>query len=233
MLRNFARPVQAVALSPEYKFDRAYLSGGLAGSLILTIGGRAGVSSDAKLSSAAATASGWLSSIGLSSDTGRDTVLHSGEGSISTIKWSLSGKYVVWVNERGIKIMRSNLRLVPDHADFAWKRIAHVDRPSRDKWEDMASVWKARAEWIDDKNLEKDNNPFVHFNESRSNGVGRGLAPNAKEQQGNRKVRKNRVEKLVLGWGDTAWVLHVNPEGAGVGKSAGERSAGSADIVQM
>ena len=34
-LRNFARPVQAVALSPDYKNDRSYLSGGLAGELIL------------------------------------------------------------------------------------------------------------------------------------------------------------------------------------------------------
>ena len=42
-LRNFARPVQAVALSPDYRSDQMYLSGGLAGQLILTTGGKAGV----------------------------------------------------------------------------------------------------------------------------------------------------------------------------------------------
>ncbi|KAJ9647000.1 Vacuolar protein sorting-associated protein 41 [Coniosporium tulheliwenetii] len=166
MLRNFARPVQTVALSPEFKSDRSYLSGGLAGSLILTTGGRAGVSANANTNSPAAAASGWLGSIGLGSNTGRDTVLHSGEGSISTIKWSLTGKYVVWVNEQGIKIMRSNIRLDSADSESAWKRIAHVDRPNRKGWEDMAGVWKARAEWINDSNLESDDEDFPASNGS-------------------------------------------------------------------
>jgi hypothetical protein len=110
-LRNFGRPVQAVALSPDYKNDRAYLSGGQAGSLILTTGGQAGRSANATTTGAAAAASGWLGSFGLGANTGTDKVLHSGEGTISTIKWSRSGKYVLWVNEHGIKIMRSNLKL--------------------------------------------------------------------------------------------------------------------------
>ncbi|KAL9063881.1 MAG: hypothetical protein Q9157_008045 [Trypethelium eluteriae] len=63
-LRNFARPVQAVAISPDFKNDRTYLSGGLAGNLIVTVGGKAGVSADANTNSAAAAASGWLGSIG-------------------------------------------------------------------------------------------------------------------------------------------------------------------------
>ena len=119
MLRNFARPVNAVALSPMYKSDRTYLSGGLAGNLILTVGGRKGVSANANTNSAAAAAQGFLGSIGLAANAGTDRILHSGEGSINTIAWSLSGKFVVWVNEQGIKVMRSNLHLKTDHLDHA------------------------------------------------------------------------------------------------------------------
>jgi hypothetical protein len=56
----------------------------------------------------------------------------------------LSGKYVVWVNEKGIKIMRSNTGLEGVDIDSAWKRIAHVDRPQDSGWEEMAAVWKAQ-----------------------------------------------------------------------------------------
>ena len=64
--RNFGRPVQAVALSPNYKNDRAFISGGRAGELILTAGGRIGVSSNATtMGGATATASSWLGSMGL------------------------------------------------------------------------------------------------------------------------------------------------------------------------
>ncbi|EON67066.1 hypothetical protein W97_06183 [Coniosporium apollinis CBS 100218] len=223
MLRNFARPVQTVALSPEFKSDRSYLSGGLAGSLILTTGGRPGVSANANTNSPAAAASGWLGSIGLGSNTGRDTVLHSGEGSISTIKWSLTGKYVVWVNEQGIKIMRSNIRLDSADSESAWKRIAHVDRPNRKGWEDMAGVWKARAEWINDSNLESDNDDSPVSNGSPDKTAGTRKVSNAKK----------RLEKLVVGWGDAAWVIQVDPGGAGTGKNVGERTVGSAEVLRF
>lgn len=233
LLRNFARPVQAVALSPDYKNDRTYLSGGLAGQLILTSGGKVGVSANANTNSAAAAASGWLGSIGLGSNTGRDTVLHSGEGSISTIKWSLSGKFVLWVNEHGIKIMRSNLKLQSADAENAWKRIGHIDRPNRRIWEEMASVWKARAEWVDDARLETDEDQASLANGSHASPP---LSINASESLAkmthtNAKSKKKKIEKAVVGWGDTAWVIHVKPEGAGTGRDVGERQAGGADIV--
>lgn len=211
-LRNFARPIQAVALSPDFKADRTYLSGGLSGNLILTVGGKAGVSADANTNSAAAAASGWLGSIGLGSNTGKDTVLHSGEGSISCIKFSTTGKYVAWVNEHGIKIMRSHLKLDSVDADSAWKRFAHVDRPGGKNWDDMAGVWKGRAEWINDTNLETDEEDAVLSN---------GDAAKNSAKTGPHVV-KRRPEKLVVGWGDTAWVLHVH---------AGRRSVGTADFV--
>ena len=244
-LRNFSRPVNAVALSPEYKNDRSYISGGLAGSLILTTGGRQGVKENANTNSAAAAASGWLGSIGLSGgNQGKDTVLHSGEGTISAVKWSLSGRFVAWVNEQGIKVMRSNLRLEGVDAEYAWKRIAHVDRPKRKGWEEMAGVWRGRMEWIDEGELEGDEEEDF----SAAAGVGgvkhvgtNGMAgttaasESLKHTKGMGTSKRRKIEKLVVGWGDSAWVLHVSPEGPAKGKVKdaveGQRVGGSATIV--
>jgi vacuolar protein sorting-associated protein 41 len=225
-LRNFARPVQAVSLSPDYKIDRSYISGGLAGNLVLTVGGKTGASTTSTTTgTASATAAGWLGSIGLGGNSGKDTVLHSGEGAISTIKWSLSGKYVAWINEQGIKVMRSNLHLEAVDAEFAWKRIGHVDRPQEDGWEEMASVWKGRIEWIDEKALEID--------EDRKASEEIILSPaRAKLKQQASKDNK-RIEKLLVGWGGTVWIINVHPGDVGVGKNVGERTAGRAEIIKM
>ncbi|KAE8445516.1 hypothetical protein EG329_013279 [Mollisiaceae sp. DMI_Dod_QoI] len=225
-LRNFARPIQAVALSPDYKNDRAYISGGLAGNLVLTVGGRAGTNSTSTTTgSAAATASGWLGTIGLSSNSGKDSILHSGEGTISTIKWSLSGRYVAWINEHGVKIMRSNLQLESADSDSAWKRIGHIDRPQDDGWEEMAAVWKGRVEWIDEKSLETDED-----DKSRESGVSSPATAKLRQQ-----VSKNnlRIEKLLVGWGGTIWIINVHPGGVGVGKNVGERSVGWPEIIKI
>ncbi|KAL4820928.1 hypothetical protein BDW67DRAFT_172429 [Aspergillus spinulosporus] len=200
LLRNFGRPVQAVALSPEYKSDRTFISGGRAGELILTTGGKVGVSTNSTtLGGAAATASSWLGTFGLGGNTGKDTVLHSGEGAISTVKWSLSGKYVAWVNEEGIKIMRSNLHLDSVDSELAWKRVSHTDRPNRQGWEEMASVWKARVEWVDESLLETEH-----------------ITGNKAEDEASTPTRstiiKERLEKLVVGWGGTVWVINVYPD---------------------
>ncbi|KAJ5174409.1 uncharacterized protein N7482_000286 [Penicillium canariense] len=213
--RNFGRPIQAVALSPDYKNDRTFISGGRAGELILTTGGRIGVSSNATtMGGATATASSWLGSMGLGTGSGKDIILHSGEGAISTIRWSLSGRYITWVNEEGIKIMRSNLHLESSESEFAWKRISHIDRPNRPGWEEMASVWKARAEWIDQSALDDDKN----------------LDPNDEttENQAARIVATEKTEKLVVGWGGTVWVIDVFPDRASK-SSKGERY-GSAEV---
>ncbi|KFY02532.1 hypothetical protein O988_02091 [Pseudogymnoascus sp. VKM F-3808] len=223
-LRNFARPVQAVALSPDYKNDRTYISGGTAGNLVVTVGGRSGTNATSTTTgTAAATASGWLGTIGLGGNSGKDTVLHSGEGIISTIKWSLSGKYVVWVNEKGIKIMRSNIGLESADLDSAWKRIAHVDRPQESGWEEMAAVWKARAEWIDESSLGTDD-------DSTSTGATSPIVTKLRQQA---TKNKDPIEKLVVGWGSTIWILHVHPGGVGVGKHAGERTVGRAEIIKI
>lgn len=216
--RNFGRPVQAVTLSPDYKNDRTFISGGRAGELILTIGGRIGVSSNATtMGGATAAASSWLGSMGLGAGSGKDIILHSGEGTISTIRWSLSGKYVAWVNEEGIKIMRSNLHLESSGAEFAWKRISHIDRPNGPGWEEMASVWKARAEWIDQSALDDaDNLDPGHESTPRkppSNGI------------------EEKTEKLVVGWGGTVWIIDVYPDRA-CKSSKGERY-GSAEVTTM
>ncbi|KAL9110375.1 MAG: hypothetical protein Q9227_005106 [Pyrenula ochraceoflavens] len=224
LLRNFGRPVQAVALSPEYKADRNYLSGGVAGSLILTSGGQIGRSAHANVGSAAAVASGWLGSIGVGANTGSDKVLHSGEGAISTIKWSLSGKYVVWVNEYGIKIMRSNLRLESADSGFEWKRMSHIDRPSSAGWEEMAAVWKARAEWIDRDNVESDDDPLP-----RSDPL---FDTNGDTQTSAKTIsERNKAEEALVGWGGTIWLIRVQPGGAGSGKNVGERSIGRVEVI--
>ncbi|KAJ5591142.1 hypothetical protein N7450_005114 [Penicillium hetheringtonii] len=215
MKRNFGRPVQAVALSPDYKNDRTFISGGRAGELVLTTGGRIGVSSNATtMGGATAAASSWLGSMGLGANTGKDVVLHSGEGTISTVRWSLSGKYVTWVNEEGIKIMRSNLHLDSSQAEFAWRRISHIDRPNRPGWEEMASVWKARAEWIDQSALDNDEN----------------LKPEDTTQQQDYTATSlaESCEKLVVGWGGSVWVIDVFPDRASK-SSKGERF-GSAEV---
>lgn len=224
-LRNFARPVQAVALSPDYKNDKTYLSGGAAGNLILTVGAPPGRSTSTTVGTAAAAASGWLGSMGLGSNTGKDTVLHSGEGIINTIKWSLSGKYVVWLNEHGIKIMRTKLHLESGDSEDAWKRIGHIDRPQTDEWETMAGVWKGRAEWIDEQSVptEEEEKDPADLTQSLA-------AEKLKVQQ---DKGKKQIERLLVGWGGTIWIIHVHPGGIGVGKHAGEKTIGRAEIAKM
>ncbi|KAI9371165.1 hypothetical protein BJX61DRAFT_543907 [Aspergillus egyptiacus] len=219
LLRNFGRPVQAVALSPEYKSDRTFISGGRAGELILSTGGKLGVSTNSTtMGGAAATASSWLGTLGLGGNTGKDTVLHSGEGAISTIKWSLSGKYVAWVNEEGIKIMRSNLHLDSADSELAWKRVSHTDRPNRPGWEEMASVWKARAEWVDETLLESESLPSDKGADT----------PSTLPQS---TIVKERVEKLIVGWGGTVWIINVYPNRPN--KSHKDQKIGSVEVATI
>lgn len=215
MLRNFGRPVQAVALSPDFKNDKTYLSGGRAGQLILTVGGRPGTTTNATTLGSVPSATGWLGSLGFGGGgSGKDTVLHSGEGAINTIKWSLSGKYVVWVNEEGIKIMRSHLHLDSADAENAWTRIGHADRPNRPGWEEMASVWKAHVEWVDETVLEDGNG--------------------SQSEADSRKQPSTQIEKLVVGWGDTIWVIHVFPDRITPAASrTEEKRLGAAEVVSM
>lgn len=224
-LRNFARPVQAVALSPDYKTDRTYISGGKSGSLVLTVNPPRGRSTSTTVGTAAATASGWLGSVGLGTNTGKDNILHSGEGTISNIKWSLSGKYLAWLNEHGIKIMRTKMHLDSADSEDAWKRVGHVDRPQTDEWEEMAGVWKGRAEWIDEQAVESDDDAKEPESPMASSAAANKLKQTAS------KASKN-IERLLVGWGGTIWIIHIHPGRMGVGKYAGERSVGHAEIAK-
>ncbi|KAI2631156.1 hypothetical protein GGS21DRAFT_523532 [Xylaria nigripes] len=226
-LRNFSRPVQAVAISPEYKSDRTYLSGGRAGNLVLTVGAPQGRSTSTTVGTAAAAASGWLGSMGLSANTGKDTVLHSGEGAIGTIKWSLSGKYVVWLNEHGIKIMRTKMHLDSADAEDAWKRIGHVDRPRTDEWEEMAGFWEGRAEWIDDQAINSSDD------EVKEGEVSTVLSPAAAKLSLQAKGHDKSIERLIVGWGGTMWIIHVHPAHISSGKNDTQRSAGHAEIAKL
>ncbi|KAL9051828.1 MAG: hypothetical protein Q9162_005769 [Coniocarpon cinnabarinum] len=209
-LRNFSRPVQAIALSPDFKTSRSYLSGGLSGQLIYTTGGKQGGREDANTINSAAAASAWLGQIGLGGSTGRDVIRHQGEGPISAIRWSLSGRFVAWVNETGIKIMRSPIGLGTEDQEIVWKRIGHVDKPRRTVWEDNSAVWKAKVQWMDDRYLEKD-----EVAKTEPNGVAKA---------------EKRTEKLLVGWGDAVWLLHVFGEGSAP-RSRGEKGFKTPDIV--
>lgn len=227
-LRNFGRPVQAVALSPDYKSDRAYLSGGLAGEVILTTGAPLGVQSNANTSSASQATQGWLGAIGLGGHGGKDTVLHAGEGTITAIKWSLSGKFVAWSNEYGIRIMRTHLHLDSADAHLAWTRVGFVERPNRRIWEEMAALWKARLEWVDHHSLESDEDDTLSANGGQKPDS---TLPHQRLAPTPHGPRRKLVEKLVIGWGDTAWIVRVYPGGTGTGKSVGDKSVGRAEIV--
>ncbi|KAI0458882.1 hypothetical protein F5B21DRAFT_527701 [Xylaria acuta] len=226
-LRNFARPVQAVAVSPEYKSDRAYLSGGRAGNLVLTVGAPQGRSTSTTVGTAAAAASGWLGSMGLGTNTGKDTILHSGEGAISTIKWSLSGKYVVWLNEHGMKIMRTRMHLDSADAEDAWKRIGHIDRPQTEEWEEMAGFWEGRAEWVDDQAIGSDDD------EAKEGGVSATLSPAASRLALQAKNHDKSIERLIVGWGGTIWIIHVHPGSVSANKNDTQRSVGRAEIAKI
>jgi hypothetical protein len=222
-LRNFARPVQAVALSPDYRNDRTYLSGGLAGQFILTVGAPYGRSSSTTVGTAAA-AAGWLGSVGLGSNTGKDTVLHSGEGTITAIKWSLSGKYVAVINEHGVWIWRTGLHLDKAEVDDGWKRIGHVDRPQNEEWDTMAAVWKGRLEWIDESAADADENEGAAGSANASTATDKLKHHQRKNEQ--------KSERLIVGWGGIVWLVRVNPSAVGVGKHVGERSAANAEVIQ-
>lgn len=234
ILRKFGRPVQAIALSPNYRYDRTYISGGKAGNLVLTVGGQVGKSSQSNTDPNVSIATSWLGTIGLGGTSGTDTVIHSGEGNISTIKWSLGGRFMVWVNEYGVKTMRTNLHLESNEMDYAWKRISHTDRPKDSKWEDMSGVWIARAEWIDEEGLEwgeeeEEDGSRPSGPTASKNGLPAGLV-RANSSISKPKGLDLKKEKLVVGWGDAVWIINIIDGLRGAGK---ERRMGKAEITTL
>lgn len=223
-IKNFKRPILAVALSPNFRADRMFLSGGLAGNLVLSVAPAQG-------------ASGWMA-LGMSG--AKDTVLHSGEGAISAISWSReSPRYVAWTNEQGIKIMRSHIipptvqtqktedmtgnpgytAWIPGlgaggkpAGEVAWKRISAIERPDSVP-EEVAGLHKPRMEWIDRRTL--------LTSEPGSQDAG---SLNVED------IDWSDKEKLVVGWGHTVWVMDVYEGGEGQSK---DRQAGWAELTQI
>ncbi|KAF3127784.1 Vacuolar protein sorting-associated protein 41 [Orbilia oligospora] len=196
--RNFSRPVSAIALSPTFKHDRLFLSGGRAGNLIVS-------RASPNTSSAASAAGGggsWLPWGGGA----RDTVLYSGEGPISTISWSrVSPRFVAWANESGIKIMRSHIvTFRGDRIDRAgeWRKISSIDRPEEVP-EEMAANWRVRMEWIDLETLERRAEEI-----ESEEGKGKGHLVK-KKVVGQKVVRGGGKERLLLSWGPVIWVVDV------------------------
>lgn len=98
--------------------------------------------------------------------------------------------------------MRSNLHIEFSEGGTEWKRIGFEPRPDRGAWEDMAGVWKARAEWIDRKNLESDDDPSSASVNPNSNGT----APATPDI----KSLARQPEEVIVGWGDTTWLIRVH-----------------------
>lgn len=129
--------------------------------------------------------------------------------------------------------MRTNLHLESADSESAWKRIGFIDKPNRRIWQEMAGVWKARMEWIDDRSLESDDDAIMSMNGHHLAGKAETTLPHHRSSAQPKNTGKRQVEKLVIGWGDAAWVVHVTPGGpsAGTSRDASERTVGSADVI--
>jgi hypothetical protein len=103
----------------------------------------------------------------------------------------------------------------------------------------MAGVWKARVEWVDDQCLESDEDSIMSMNgnhpaEKADSTLPHQRARADKPTAEHKKTKtKRRTEKLIIGWGDAAWVVHVSPGGPAPGKDVGERLVGSAEIIHL
>jgi hypothetical protein len=117
----------------------------------------------------------------------------------------------VWVNEEGIRFMRTNLFLDSADSELAWKRIGFVGKPNRRVWQDMAALWKARIEWVDDESLESDDDAIMSMNDHGRHNKADSTLPHHRRHKSGKEAKQETVEKLVVGWGDSAWVIHVIP----------------------
>lgn len=91
----------------------------------------------------------------------------------------------------------------------------------------MAGIWKAHVEWVDEAGLESDD---IY---PTSNGSAEMIIDPANVQRLKVPQKSRRVEKLVVGWSGTIWIIDVHPGGTGVGKEVGERKIGRAEVVTM
>ena len=158
------------------------------------------------------------------SGSGKDVILATGEGAVSVIRWSKESlRYVAWGCETGIKIMRSHIFLPGEKERLArdlgainngkseWKRICTVERPDSVS-EEMAGVIRARIEWVDRRELSEDDE-------------------NTKAQtELERPGWEGGVEKVVIGWGATVWVMNIY---SGDGAVEGGNMWGWGEIVHM
>lgn len=251
----------AVALSPNFRTDRTFLSGGLAGNLILSVAPPAG-------------GGGGMAWIGLGGGSGKDTILHSGEGPISAISWSKeSPRFVAWTNEHGIKIMRSHIippeikretleeGTVPGNGNGSGSGNGNIPGiglitgyPGVTSWIPGLGVsgrpvgevaWKRisaieRPESIPEE-LASVYKPRLEWidrrnlteddPDSHTATTADDVSPTAVKGKPSLGTDWGQKEKLVVGWGGTIWVVDIFA-GDGSGEE-GENRAGWAEIVHM
>ncbi|KAF9004353.1 hypothetical protein BDQ17DRAFT_1241222 [Cyathus striatus] len=107
------RPLRTLSLEPNFskRSTRGVIYGGLSGSLILR-------------------EKGWLGH--------KETILHSGEGPIWTVRWK--GRLIAWANDLGVKIYDTHSQ----------SRITYIDRPPSSP---RADLYKCTLHWQDSSTL--------------------------------------------------------------------------------
>lgn len=96
----------------------------------------------------------------------------------------------------------------------------------------MAGVWKAHVEWIDENGLESDDG-YAEPNGT----IGASQIPAGEISHSRNPIkaipRNRRIEKMVVGWSSTIWIMNVYPRGFGMDKETAERKAGRVEVVTM
>ncbi|KAG6015477.1 hypothetical protein E4U43_005256 [Claviceps pusilla] len=81
----------------------------------------------------------------------------------------------------------------------------------------MASVWKGRVEWIDENAIETD--------EAKKTSD---IASNTASS-----VSKKTMERLIVGWGGTIWIIHVHHGTPGIGRLVHDKPFGRAEVTKI
>jgi len=127
--------------------------------------------------------------------------------------------------------MRTNLHLDGADSESAWKRIGFIDKPNRRIWQEMAGVWKARMEWVHDRSLESDDDAIIRMNGHQDKPDT--TLPHLRSPEQPKAAQQNKAEKLVIGWGDAAWIVHIQAGSPVGGQDKSARSVGSAEVVHF
>ena len=118
-------------------------------------------------------------------------------------------------------------------SESAWKSIGFVAKPNRRNWQDMAGVWKAHLEWIDEQSLEsldREGAANVPVEPTTAPSGAASLAGKTRTLKEVSKGPPKQKEKLLAGWGDTAWIIEVQYDS--LNSESKSAALGKAEILQ-